>query len=343
MARHAAGAQGAAGPLSTHLTLPLEMAAGEVGQEHRLNILPAMTSRSSLRSLDVAALRRTLRRLNAAPAAPWLHTEVSRRMVERLAVIRMQPAVVADWGAFLGASHAGLRSAYPQARIVAVEQDAARRAATARARSGPWWAFGRRRDSVQLDTELSAGQVQMLWSNMGLHFAADPLAEMSAWHRTLAVDGFLMFSTLGPGTLTGLQALYADAGWGQPFAPFVDMHDLGDMLVEAGFAEPVMDQETLTLTWATPEQALAELRGLGANLALGRAGGLRTPRWRARLLRALGTKADAQGRVALAFELVYGHAFRPAPRPRVAAETAVALEDLRTMARQPRPGRPGRP
>lgn len=302
-----------------------------------------MTPRSSLRSLDVAALQHTLRRLHTAPAAPWLHAEVARRMAERLAFIRMQPAVLADWGAFLGASHAELRRAYPQARIVAIEHDEARRAATARARSGPWWALGRSRDAVQLDTELTPGQVQMLWSNMGLHFAADPLAEMATWHRALAVDGFLMFSTLGPGTLTALQALYAEAGWGVPFAPFVDMHDLGDMLVEAGFAEPVMDQETITLTWATAEQALAELRGLGANLAVGRAGGLRTPSWHMRLLQALGARADDQGRVALAFELVYGHAFRPSPRPRVAAETAVALEDLRTMARRPRPGRPGRP
>lgn len=302
-----------------------------------------MSPRSSPRPLDVAALQRTLRRLNVAPEPPWLHAEAARRMAERLAVIRARPATVADWGAFLGSSHAELRRAYPQAHIVAVERDRARLAATARARSGSWWALGRRRDVAQLDADVAAGQAQMLWSNMGLHLAADPLAEMTAWHRALAVDGFLMFSTLGPGTLAGLRALYDEAGWGPAFAPFVDMHDLGDMLVEAGFAEPVMDQETLTLTWATPERALAELRGLGANLAPGRTGGLRTPRWRARLLQALGAKADTQGRVALAFELVYGHAFRPPPRPRVAAETQVALEDLRTMARRPRAGPAHRP
>ena len=92
--------------------------------------------------------------------------------------------------------------------------------------------------------DLQAGAAQLLWANMGLHGAADPQALMRQWQRALAVDGFLMFSTLGPGSLTALQTLYRDQGWAPPFAPFVDMHDLGDMLVEAGFADPVMDQET---------------------------------------------------------------------------------------------------
>jgi len=78
---------------------------------------------------------------------------------------------------------------------------------------------------------------------------------------------------------------------------------------------------------------LAELRGLGGNADPRRAVGLRTPRWRARLGAALAARGDAAGRVALEFEVVYGHAFRPPPRPRVAAETAVPLEDLRAMAR----------
>jgi malonyl-CoA O-methyltransferase len=167
--------------------------------------------------------------------------------------------------------------------------------------------------------------VQLLWSNMALHLAADPQALFAAWHRAVAVDGFLMFSTLGTGTLTSLRSLYAAQGWGEPFAPFVDMHDLGDMLVEAGFADPVMDQETLTLTWPDGGRALDELRGLGGNMAMGRTRGLRTPRWRQRLLDALCAQAKhtADGRIALEFEIVYGHAFRPLPRPRVSTETTL--------------------
>jgi malonyl-CoA O-methyltransferase len=143
-----------------------------------------------------------------------------------------------------------------------------------------------------------------------------------------------------------LRELYAKECWSSPHAPFVDMHDLGDMLVHAGFADPVMDQEVLTLTWATPAAALHELRQLGGNADRARYPGLRTPRWRGRLEQALadaaGPAADhaTRGRIALPFEIVYGHAVRPPPRAPLAAHTQVALDDLRSMLRARR-GRPG--
>jgi malonyl-CoA O-methyltransferase len=298
--------------------------------------------RSTRRPLDTVALARVSRRLNQAAAAPWLHGEVAQRMVERLPIVKLQPASVIDWGSHIGGSSALLRAAYPQARLIAVEPDAARRDATAAALALPWWSPARwsGKASVALTpAELGVGQGQLLWANMVLHGVADPQAEMRQWQRAVAVDGFLMFATLGPGTLGGLRALYASQGWLSPFAPFVDMHDLGDMLLHAGFADPVMDQEQVTLTWPTAEAALAELRGLGGNVALNRQPGLRTPCWRNALAGQLQALCSRYGRIALDFEIVYGHAFRPAPRPRLAAETAVPLDDLRAMVRARPAGR----
>jgi malonyl-CoA O-methyltransferase len=94
------------------------------------------------------------------------------------------------------------------------------------------------------------------------------------------------------------------------------------------------------LTWADASALLRELRSLGGNADPARLAGLRTPRWHDRLLEALGTLAGPDGRPRLSFEIVYGHAFRPPPRPRVQAQTTVAVEDLRAMARSPR-GVPG--
>ena len=186
---------------------------------------------------------------------------------------------------------------------------------------------------------VEAGQAQLVWSNMSLHWAPDAPALMAQWQRALVVDGFLMFTTLGPGTLARLAELYRARGWGTPYAPWTDMHDLGDMLVEAGFADPVMDQETLRLTWSSPEAAVDELRTLGANNDAARVPGLRTPRWRGRLLEALSGCRDAQGRVVLEFEVVYGHAFKPAPRARVAAQTEVGLDQMKSMLSRGRPAR----
>ena len=292
--------------------------------------------RSARRPLDAVALARVQQRLQRAPAPPWLHGEVARRMAARLPVIRLKPARLLDWGAFVGASAGVLQQSYPLAQRLAVESDAVRRDATATALKRPWWSAARWRGGapvVVCADAVAAGSGELLWSNMGLHGVIDPQAEMAAWYRALVVDGFLMFSTLGPGTLGGLRDLHAAQGWPVPMAPLVDMHDLGDMLVHAGFADPVMDQETITLTWATPQALLTELRQLGGNVDPRRAAGLRTPRWHQRLSSLLAERAGSDGRVALDFEVVYGHAFKPTPRPRLAAQTQVSLEDMRAMVR----------
>ncbi len=288
--------------------------------------------RDTRRALDERALSHLLGRLRRAEGPPWLHGEAARRMAERLPVIRSQPDVVVDWWAGLGASREALAAAYPKARHLAAEPLAAPAPAPAPGWSPRRWSA--RGPEVVAEASLAAGAAQLVWANMALHWCADPVSLMRAWHRALAVDGFLMFSTFGPGTLEALSALYRREGWPPPFAPFVDMHDLGDMLVEAGFADPVMDQETLTLTWADAPAALAELRALGGNLAPMRFAGLRTPRWRRRLEAAvMQATAGADGRPALRFEIVYGHAFKPAPRARVGPETRVSVDELRTMAR----------
>lgn len=250
-------------------------------------------------------------------------------MADRLPVIKARPRVVLDWWAGTGASGEVLAAAYPEARRVAVETEAPA--------ALPWWSPRRWAGPLPVaEAAVEAGSAQLVWANMMLHGVADPALVFAQWQRALAVDGFLMFSTLGPGTLEALSALYRAAGWPVPLAPFVDMHDLGDLLVQAGFADPVMDQETLTLSWADPAAAIAELRTLGGNVDPGRHPGLRTPRWRQRLLDALAGTAGSDGRPVLRFELVYGHAFRPTPRPRVEGETNVSLDDMRTMVRHGR-------
>lgn len=305
--------------------------------------MQAEADRSTRRPIDAAALAHALRRLATAPAPPWLHGEVARRMAERLAVVKLQPQHLLDWWSHLGASHELLAAAYPKARQTRVEPDArllARSQAVLAAQAGSAWSpsaliarWSRPPVDVGLEAGVAVGAGQLVWANMMLHASIDPGQTMRQWHRALAPDGFLMFSTLGPGSLAGLRAVYADAGWPPPHAPFVDMHDLGDMLLQAGFADPVMDQELLTLTWATPEALLAELRGLGGNAAPQRAPGLHTPRWRQRLHRALESLRGPDGRLRLVFEIVYGHAFRPPPRPKLAGETAVPLADMRAMVR----------
>ena len=282
---------------------------------------------------DVHALAHVLGRLARADSAPWLHQEVARRMAERLPVILRPPETWLDWWGHTGAGASAVQAVWPQSRRSVAEPTAALAERSRSSLRAPWWAWGQRRhdatQSVALSTEVPAGQAQMLWSNLTLHASPDPATTLALWHRALAVDGFVMFSTFGPDTLRELRSVYAGQGWPAPHPPYTDMHDLGDLLVHSGFADPVMDQEMLQLSWSSPETLLAELRGLGGHLGLDRFAGLRTPRWRAQLLRALGERADAQGRIRMSFELVYGHAYKPVPRPARGELATISLDALR--------------
>ncbi len=292
---------------------------------------------SSIRRLDLGRVLIALRRLAGTGVQPWLHGEVARRMAERLPLILVTPQALVDWWSFGGAGGEVLAAAYPQARRLVVEPtEALRERSRGLARPG-WWA--RLRGSappvaVLSPDEVEPGSVQLVWANMMLHGVADPTAVLALWHRALAVQGFVMFSCLGPDTLRELRELYNRLGWPPAMADFVDMHDLGDMLVRAGFTDPVMDQERLSLSWASAEALVAELRGLGGNASPDRFPGLRTPRWKARLLRELDALKGPDGRIHMRFEVAYGHAFKMAPRPSMSTETTVSLDQMRALVRK---------
>jgi malonyl-CoA O-methyltransferase len=262
-------------------------------------------------------------------------------MLDRLDVIRLQPQNWAHWEPLRGGvqAHQKLLQRYPQALVWLVTAQAEEaRAVQARTRA-PWWRLSRwTRPAAQMG-QPPTGSVQMIWANMLLHHAADPQTLIGAWHKALAVDGFLMFSCLGPDTLRELRQVHAQKGWPAPGHEFTDMHDWGDMLVHAGFAEPVMDMERITLSYETPERLLAELRELGRNLHVQRFAGLRGRRWRADWLQALQALArpDEQGRLCLTFEVVYGHALKPIPRHKVKSESQIGLQDMRQMLSAKRP------
>lgn len=287
--------------------------------------------------LDEVALRRQACRLAAAAQPPWLHAEVARRMAERLAFIKLQPARVLDAAPALGASADLLGQAYPNAEILWHEADPCLAVRAASARTPGWWRKLRGASNGRVDALPPRPEVELLWSNMALHACADLPGLLGLWQSSVAVGGFVMFSCLGPDSFIELRSVYARNGWGRPSPDWWDMHDIGDLVLKAGFADPVMDQERLRLTWASPENLLADLRALGGNLAPTRFAGLRGRGWQRQLLQALETLRDTEGRLALTLELVFGHAFKTAPRLAVAAETHVSVDAMRATLRKGRP------
>ena len=266
-----------------------------------------------------------------ADASPWLHEEVARRMAERLQWIRLQPATWLDWaptrGGLLG--HGLVAQKYPNSQCYVQEAGVEWSSIAIKKIALPWWSAARWTRTQPRAGPPPDANADMVWANMAMHTAADPQGLIQQWHRALAPQGFLMFSCLGPDTLRELHALYARLGWPPPAHACTDMHDWGDMLVGAGFAEPVMDMERISLSFERPERLLQELRGLGRNLHPARFAALRGKAWRAQLCAAL--QAELGRPLSLTFEVIYGHAIKPAPRAKVSPLSAVSLQDMRAM------------
>ena len=258
-------------------------------------------------------------------------------MVERLKWFREPPSSWMHWEPVNGglAAHRLIRSQLPDAPCHIAAQRLPQALAATREAGAPAWNplnWGRHK-GPQAATDDT--RVRMLWANMVLHMEARPQALVKRWNAHIETDGFLMFSCLGPDSLRELRAVYAQQNWPAPSHAFTDMHDWGDMLVHSGFAEPVMDMERISLSYSGAEPLLAELRGIGRNLFADRFGACRSRHWRARLCEALeaGLPRGPDGRLLLTFEVIYGHAFKPVPRVRMEASTAVPMDDMRAMLR----------
>jgi malonyl-CoA O-methyltransferase len=270
--------------------------------------------------VDKRQVRRAFEQAAATyDAAAVLQHEVCGRALERLDYIRLEPAAILDAGSGTGNAFAGLSKRYPRARIVALDI-ASSMLARGRSRQTKWKSLLSRRPwpaAVCGDIEqlpLAAASVGMVWSNLALQWARDLQQALGEMHRVLAPGGVLMFSTFGPDTLKELRGAYVGTDRHTHVNRFIDMHDIGDMLVKAGFADPVMDMEVFTLTYADVRELMHDLKAIGAhNVTQGRPAGLSGKS----LLRSVVhnyEKLRHDGRLPASFEVIYGHAWKAQPR-----------------------------
>ncbi len=241
-----------------------------------------------------------------AEALATLRDEVAAELVERLAPVRIQPANILELGGderLLGR----LTRQYPRARITAVTESG----------GSPGRSLGARlrrrttRRVVAPFTRLPVGDasVALVVSNLALLSTSDQPALFTECRRVLRPDGAMMFSLLGPDSLGGLRAAWAEIDSHAQLPVFVDMHDVGDAMFHAGLRDPVMDVERAS----RPVPDIVTLLQL---LKAARAGpaprpsrpGLMTPSALERLAQAY-PEHDDSGRPVVTWEVVFGHAW----------------------------------
>lgn len=294
-------------------------------------------------SIDASHVRRQFDRRAPLDGAQFLYGEVAQRLLQRLSLIRAIPAAILDAGCGAGHALEPLRARYPKAAYTGLDAspellDVARQR---HAGQPSFWQKLRNQPTLPAafqqgdlaDTGLPPSSVDLVWSNMALHWHPLPHRVLAEWRRLLRSGGLAMFSSLGPGSLRELRHAAATAGLRTATLPLVDMHDFGDLLLEHGYADPVMDQEILTLTYRQPETLLQDLRLLGGNPNPERRDGLKGRRWREALLAALEAQRDEDGTIHLSMEIAYGHAWRADSYRTSGGETRISLDAIRRRPR----------
>ena len=293
--------------------------------------------------IDLARVRQLFARPARIAPADFLRREIASRMHERLELVKIAPQRVLDAGCGAGADLALLQRDYPAAQVIGLDASPAM-AAQAHALLPRPSALNQMlgkllpaKAGIDLlsgnfsDLPFGANAIDLVWSNLALHWHPQPDRVFAEWRRVLRQDGLLMFSCFGPDTFKELRAAFAVLDDAPHALPFVDMHDFGDQLVEAGFSTPVMDMETITVTYDTAAALLSDARALGGNpLSTRRRGLVGRAAW-GRVQAAFEKQRRPDGKLALSFEVIYGHAFRPAPRVTASGEAIV-----RFMPRDPK-------
>lgn len=300
-------------------------------------------------SLRVSSANVNVQFARRAPldAAQFLYGEIAQRMLQRLSYIRINPKAVLDAGC--GAGHAldPLRARYPELNYTGLDAclpllDVAKK--RYQSKPGLWQKLRNKPTPplqfIQADmaqSGLPAQSLDLVWSNMALHWHPEPHEVLAEWRRTLNVGGLVMFSCMGPGSLAELRAAVTEADLGTATPQFVDMHDFGDLLIDHGFLDPVMDQEIITLTYRTPDKLLEDMQLLGGNPSIDRRASLVGRSWRQRLVQALERQRHQDGTIHLTLEISYGHAWRSAAE-RTRGEERIAMGAVGVSARPQQPG-----
>lgn len=235
-------------------------------------------------------------------ATQFLHAEVRQALLQRLQWLAIEPQLVIDLGAGSGAALPGLRAAYPAAQLLALDH------------AGPLLRQVPRGDPAILTVCARAQQMPLASHSADLVFASlmpaycnDPPVLFAEIRRVLRSPGVLLFATLGRESFSELRSAWAEADSYTHVMPQPDMHDLAQLLLQAGFTEPVLDVDTLRVTYPDIGRMAADFRAVGSvNLSSRRPRGLTGRATANRLAAALDARRDSGGRIPVTLQVIFG-------------------------------------
>ncbi len=276
----------------------------------------------SLTPLDKNAIRQAYDRAAASYRShAVLEREIESRLLERIGFLRQQPARVIDIGCGPATASKVLADQFEQASVIALDWSAAMLRQAVTAAGGQPLMLRADMHSIPV----AARSVDLVFSNLALQWSYDLPAVFQEFRRIMRPGAMLVFTCFGPDTLMELKQAWRTVDDRPHVNNFPDMHDIGDELMSAGFAEPVMDVERLTLEYPSVMAMMRELKGSGAhNVAVERRRGL-TGKARLLAMQQAYEQFRRNDRYPASYEIIYGAAFAPAEgQPMRTAEGEVA-------------------
>jgi len=258
--------------------------------------------------------------------AAVLQKEVCRRLLQKLDYIKLSPQLILDAGVGTGEAVAPLMKRYKKSRVIAL--DLSERMLAKALRHG---GLLRKPELVCADVEqlpFRENSFELIFSSLTLQWCNDLPATMQDFLRVLKPGGLLVFTSFGPDTLKELRTCWSQIDDAVHVNQFTDMHDVGDGLLQAGFADPVMEAETITVSYESIDKLMADLRAIGANAtAEGGRTGLTAPSVLPKLRQAYDVYR-IENRLPASYEVVYGHAWKPAASQPEKHELRVNITEL---------------
>ena len=295
-----------------------------------------MSDPSDFLPVDEARVRSNFSRARMRVADDFLQREVAGRLRDRLATVRVEAARVADLGCGIGRDLDALGARFEGASVYGLDIVGSRLLSVGGEPKASMFSRFLRRDAgpsrVQADfaaLPFRGQSLDVLWSNLALHWSPTPHRALAEWSRVLRTGGLVAFSAFGPDTLREVAEAFGSIDARRHVHPFTDMHDYGDMLVAAGLTTPVVDMERLVLTYSDTASLWRDVRALGGLALTDRHRGLHGRRYGARVEAALAERRDGDGRLRLTFELIYAHAWKGEPRTTSRGESIVRVERKR--------------
>lgn len=284
-------------------------------------------------TLDRQQLRASFERAASTyDGAASLQRDIADRLLERLDDVKLVPAIALDIGCGTGYCTRALRRRYRDVHVVGLDLA---HSMLRRASRRDWWRFfDGRPDFVCGDTEampVADASIDLIVSNLTLQWC-DPIAAFAEFRRVLRPGGLLMFTSFGPDTLREVRVAWSDVDDRPHVHGFIDLRDVGDLLLGSGFIDPVVDVDRVTRHYQTVMHVLRELKQIGAhNVALGRARGLTGKQRFSRFRETYETMRTNEG-IPATYEIVFGHAWAPTQeqvRQRVGGDVVIPVSAIR--------------